>query len=57
MQFTKGQAVTQVVPAPIQGEVAGFGFDPDTGNITVLVNYTDVNGNEQHRYFQQSELA
>ena len=54
--FTQGQAVTQILPAPIQGNVAGFGFDPNTGNVTVLVVYKDAEGNEQQRYFNQSEL-
>lgn len=55
--FTNGQKVTQVLHAPIEGTVAGFGFDPVTGTVTVLVNYTDSEGNEQQRYFQQSELT
>lgn len=55
--FTNGQAVTQVLPAPIKGTVAGFGFDPMTGNVTVLVNYTDAEGNAHQQYFQQSDLA
>jgi hypothetical protein len=54
--FTQGQAVTQVLPSPIKGNVVGFGFDPNTGNVTVLVSYLDADGNEQQRYFQQSEL-
>lgn len=54
--FIKGEKVVQVIPAPIEGEVLEFGFDPATGNVTVLVGYTDENGEEQQRYFQQSEL-
>lgn len=54
--FTNGQAVTQVLPAPIKGTVAGFGFDPQTGNVTVLVNYTDAEGNTHSQYFQQADL-
>ena len=55
--FTKGQTVTQVLPAPITGEVAGFALDQENGEVIVLVNYKDVEGNEQSRYFRQSELA
>ena len=55
--FTNGQKVTQIMHAPIEGTVAGFGFDPSTGTVTVLVSYTDAEGNDQQRYFQQSELA
>lgn len=57
VDFVKGEKVSQVLPAPIAGEVLGFGFDPDTGNITVLVGYVDADGNDQQRYFQQSELV
>jgi hypothetical protein len=54
--FVQGEAVTQILPAPISGTVLGFGFDPNTGNVTVLVGYTDSDGTDQQRYFQQSEL-
>lgn len=54
--FVQGEEVTQVLPAPIQGIVEGFGFDPNTGNVTVLVSFKDAEGNDQQRYFQQSEL-
>lgn len=55
--FVKGEAVTQVLPAPIEGVVESFAFDSDTGNITVLVSFVDADGNDQQRYFQQSELV
>lgn len=55
--FTKGQAVTQVLPAPITGTVAGFSLDQENGEVLVLVSYTDAEGNVQSRYFKQSELA
>lgn len=55
--FTKGQTVTQVLPAAIQGEVAGFSLDQENGEVLVLVNYTDADGVAQSRYFKQSELA
>ena len=56
VNFVQGEAVTQVLPNPIQGTVLGFGFDPNTGNVTVLVGYKDADGNDQQRYFQQNEL-
>lgn len=55
--FTKGQTVTQVLPAPISGEVAGFSLDQENGEVLVLVTYTDAQGETQSRYFKQSELA
>lgn len=55
--FTKGQAVSQIITAPIVGEVAGFSLDQENGEVIVLVNYTDIDGNEQSRYFRQSEIT
>ena len=45
------------MPAAIEGEVAGFSLDQDTGEVIVLVAYTDAEGNEQTRYFQQSQVT
>lgn len=55
--FKKGQSVSQVLPAPISGVVESFAFDPDTAEITVLVSYTDSEGNEQKRYFSENQLV
>ena len=55
--FTKGQTVAQVLPAPIEGQVAGFSLDQENGEVLVLVSYTDAEGETQSRYFKQSELA
>lgn len=55
--FTKGQAVAQVLPAPIEGEVAGFSLDQETGEVLVLVAYKDSEGEQQSRYFRQSDIA
>jgi hypothetical protein len=49
MSFKRGDKVVQIVPAPIEGEVAGFSLDQDTGEVIVLVAYTDA-------YFQQSQI-
>ena len=57
MTFVQGQSVVQILPAAIKGTVEAFGFDQNTGNVTVLVAYVDSEGNAQQRYFQQSELA
>jgi len=54
--FTQGQKVTQVLPAPITGTVEKFSFDENTAEITVLVSYQDAEGNDQQRYFKQSEI-
>jgi hypothetical protein len=56
MSFTQGQAVTQILPNPIQGTVEGFSLDQSNGEVLVLVVYKDEEGNSQSRYFKQSEL-
>jgi|GEM_PF-6627334 len=55
--FTKGQEVVQILPTPFAGTVAGFALDQDTGDVFVLVEYTDANGELHSRYFRQSEVA
>lgn len=57
MTFKKGDAITQVLPAPIQGTVEGFALDQDTGEVKILVNYSDANGNIQSGYFSQSAFT
>ena len=55
--FIKGQAVTQVLTSPITGIVEKFAFDENTGERTVLVAFKDANGNDQSRYFKETEIA
>ena len=55
--FINGQEVTQILPLPIIGTVAGFSVDQNTGEVKVLVNTADDQGNIIHsRYFSQEEL-
>lgn len=56
-QFKKGDAVVQVVPAPIEGTVEGFALDQDTGEVKILVQYDDAEGNSQSGYFSQSAFV
>jgi hypothetical protein len=56
MSFKKGDKVVQVMPAPVEGEVAGFSLDQDTGEVIVLVSSVDADGVEHSRYFKQSEI-
>lgn len=56
MTFAKGQKVTQVLPAPISGEVAGFAVDQQTGALQVQVKWTDAEGHDHARFFSASEL-
>lgn len=52
--FTKGQTVKvkSVVP---QGPVVGMRMDDD-GNVFCLLRWTDSAGQEQERWFAESEL-
>lgn len=52
--FAKGTQVKQIVK-PIEGEVAGFSVDQETGDVQVLVKWTDDDG-EHARYFKQDEI-
>jgi hypothetical protein len=54
MTFKKGDAVVQVVPAPIEGTVEGFALDQDTGEVKILVQHEDSEGNIHSGYFSQS---
>lgn len=53
--FKKGDVVklSGVVP---QGPVIGMRMD-DEGNVSYLIEWADVNGNMQQRWFAESDLA
>ncbi|CAB5151367.1 hypothetical protein UFOVP148_38 [uncultured Caudovirales phage] len=55
--FTKGQKVTQVLPAPVEGEVSGFALDQENGEVIVQVTSVDSEGVEHTRFFRQSEIT
>ncbi len=52
--FAKGTQVKQIVKA-IEGEVAGFSIDQETGDRQVLVKWTDDDG-EHARYFNETDI-
>lgn len=54
-KFVKGAKVQQIVK-PISGEVGGFQIDQQTGDVLVLVKWTE-NGQSCSRYFKESELT
>jgi hypothetical protein len=54
--FTKDQKVSQILPAPITGTVAGFALDQSNGEVIVLVNSVDEDGIVHSRYFKQTEV-
>jgi hypothetical protein len=53
--FKKGDVVKAVAVIP-QGPVAALRMDED-GNVTYLVEWTDVDGNIQQRWFEESQLT
>lgn len=56
-KFTQGQEVSQVITAPITGTVEKFAFDENTGEIVFLVAYKDADGEDQARYFKETEIS
>jgi len=54
--FAKGDSVVQVV-TPVAGTVQGFQVDQETGSLQVLVGWTDAEGQEHARYFDESHIA
>ena len=53
--FFRGAAVKQIV-VPIEGKVVGFNVDQESGARLINVEYTDVDGNVQQRFFKEDEL-
>jgi len=52
--FTKGQAVKLVAVIP-EGPVQALRMDED-GNVSYLVEWTDADGNDQQRWFDEAQL-
>jgi hypothetical protein len=53
--FKKNDVVKAVAVIP-QGPVSALRMDED-GNVTYLVEWTDVDGNVQQRWFEESQLT
>ena len=53
--FKKGDTVKLVAVVP-QGPVESMRLDED-GNVQYLLSWTDVNGNEHSRLFDEAQLA
>lgn len=54
-KFAKGAPVRQVVPT-VTGNVTGYSVDQETGDVLVLVEWKDANGDDHSRYFKEAEL-
>ena len=53
--FKKGDVVRQVVPV-VRGAVESYQVDQETGELQLLVTWTDETGEPQAKYFKASEL-
>ena len=53
--FKKGDVVKLIGVVP-QGPVLAMRMDED-GNVSYLIEWTDVDGNTQQRWFAESDLA
>jgi hypothetical protein len=53
--FKKGDVLKLAGVVP-QGPVIGMRMDDD-GNVSYLIEWADVNGNMQQRWFAESDLA
>ena len=53
--FKKGDVVKAVAVIP-EGPVLALRMDDD-GNITYLIEWTDVDGQTQQRWFEESQLT
>ena len=53
--FKKGDVVKAVAVIP-QGPVLALRMD-DEGVVSYLIEWTDVNGNAQERWFEESQLT
>jgi hypothetical protein len=53
--FKKGDVVKAVAVVP-QGPVLALRMD-DEGVVSYLIEWTDVNGNAQERWFEESQLT
>ncbi len=55
-KFKNGDAVKQVIPAPIEGKVASFRFDENAGEISYIVEWTDAEGVVHQRSFTDDQI-
>lgn len=57
LQFKAGDVVRQIMPEPVDGVIARFVFDETSGDISYIVENTDVDGNIHSRSFSESQIA
>jgi len=54
--FKKGDKVAQIQAAPVQGVVAGFDIDQESGDVQVRVEWPNEDGGMHVRHFPQDQL-
>lgn len=54
--LAKGTKVTQIVQAPIKGEIAGYNVDQETGDLLLKVEWDDADGSVHTKYFKENEI-
>lgn len=54
-QIKKGDVVRQIVKV-VEGTVDGFQVDQETGDLQVLVVWSDEGGETQSKYFKADEV-
>lgn len=55
MAHAKGTQVRQIM-TPIQGTVAGFQVDNETGDVQLLVEWVGPDGETHSKYFREAEV-
>lgn len=55
-KFAPNDKVVQDIK-PINGEVVGYQVDQNTGDLLVLVQWLDADGENHQRYFKESDLV
>jgi hypothetical protein len=56
VKFPRGTVVRQIVQAPVEGTVEGFSVDIETGELQVLVQWTDASGEVHYRHFGETQI-
>ena len=56
VKFQKGEAVRQVVPAPVAGVIDSFKFDEASGDVKYIVTWKDADGVVCTRSFDEDQI-
>ena len=56
VKFPNGTTVRQILPAPIEGVVTRFVFDPTSGDVDYIVESDDENGGVRESVFKEHQI-